>query len=164
MMSLFLIMTSLLFIFMDHPLSYGLILLIQTIFISLNTGSLSLNYWFSYIIFLIMIGGMLILFLYMTSVASNEKFKYSSKTLSILIMFFMLIIMLMILDQYLLNLKNFNILMLTPMTYSYENMFNKYMNLPNNLIITMMIIYLFITLIAIVKITNVNYGPLRQKF
>lgn len=39
----------------------------------------------------------------------------------------------------------------------------KYLNYPNNIIIYIIIIYLFITLIIIVKITNINYGPLRQK-
>ncbi len=40
----------------------------------------------------------------------------------------------------------------------------KYFNFPNNLIIIIIIIYLFITLIAVVKITKFLYGPLRQKF
>lgn len=41
---------------------------------------------------------------------------------------------------------------------------NKYIVYPNIIIYFILMIYLLITLIAIVKITKINYGPLRQKF
>lgn len=37
-------------------------------------------------------------------------------------------------------------------------------NTPNLNLTIILINYLFLTLIAVVKITNLNYGPLRQKF
>lgn len=40
----------------------------------------------------------------------------------------------------------------------------KFFNFPSRIILIIIIIYLFITLIAVVKIVNINYGPLRQKF
>lgn len=39
---------------------------------------------------------------------------------------------------------------------------NKLYNYPTNLINLLIINYLFLTLIAVVKITNIFYGPLRQ--
>nr|YP_009185941.1 NADH dehydrogenase subunit 6 [Rugilus geniculatus]ALO70863.1 NADH deshydrogenase subunit 6 [Rugilus geniculatus] len=159
MMSL---MFSSIFFFLNHPLSMGMILLSQTILISLITGLLSINFWFSYIMFLIMIGGMLVLFIYMTSIASNELFKFSIKIMSYsLIMLFIIFINLIMkinLMEYF--LMNFNLLDYISINFS----LNKFINYPSNYIMFLMIIYLLITLIAVVKIINLNYGPLRQKF
>nr|APX39310.1 NADH dehydrogenase subunit 6 [Chaetocnema hortensis] len=148
---------TLFLIFMKHPLSCGLILLIQTIEISLITGMLNYNFWFSYILFLIMIGGLLILFIYMTSIASNEKFKFNPKTLIILPIFLIMNIN----PYYKFFMENFfmyNENMLMQMS------FMKYINFPSFMLTMIMMIYLFISLILVVKITKFNYGPLRQKF
>nr|AML26079.1 NADH dehydrogenase subunit 6 [Staphylinidae sp. BMNH 1274254] len=157
MMSLLL---SMIFLIMNHPMSMGFILLLQTITISLITGMMKMNFWFSYILFLIMVGGMLILFIYMTSIASNEMFNYSNKSLIML----MMLIFLMIMSKFIMD----NYFILYNSNY-YKIMFTlnmsliKFFNYPSILIIMMMMIYLFITLIAIVKITKIEYGPLRQK-
>nr|QWB85945.1 NADH dehydrogenase subunit 6 [Menesia sulphurata] len=157
-----LISLSLIFIFLNHPLSFGLILLLQTTLIALFTGMLSHNFWFSYILFLIMIGGMLILFIYMTSIASNEKFKFSTN-LTLMFYFSLTPMLIFIIDLYffnmMLNLDLNNMLN----SISFNMTLNKFINWPQNLIFMMMIIYLLITLIMIVKVTNINYGPLRQK-
>nr|QRW36342.1 NADH dehydrogenase subunit 6 [Hydroporus kasyi] len=162
---------SMIFLFMNHPMSMGLILMMQTILIVLITGLYSLSFWFSYILFLIMIGGMLILFMYMTSLASNEKFKIS-KNIILMIFFlnFMLMIMLMINDSMIMEYmqKNSNLLesLNKLMMFKNDNLPSLFMlyNNPNFLINILMINYLLITLIAIVKITKSNSGPLRQKF
>nr|QNP10055.1 NADH dehydrogenase subunit 6 [Ochthebius nanus] len=150
------------FLFMMHPMSMGMTLLIQTIMIALITGFMNFNYWFSYILFLIMIGGMLVLFIYMTSIASNEKFKFNNKLMFIVIMLSMIMmLMLMIMDKYNFIINNFNFNLMNKMEYL---MLSKFYNTPSNLIMFLMIIYLFITLIAVVKITEFKIGPLRQKF
>nr|QVM79241.1 NADH dehydrogenase subunit 6 [Grammoptera ruficornis] len=160
-----LIMMSLTFIFLNHPLAFGSILLIQTILISLITGKLTYNFWFSYILFLIMIGGMLILFIYMTSIASNEKFKMSYKLIMFNCLLLPLIMLCLIFMDYYFDNFNINTLELINqnMYPSYKLSMNKFMNWPNNLIIYMMILYLLMTLIAVVKITKIQSGPLRQK-
>nr|YP_009529001.1 NADH dehydrogenase subunit 6 [Aulacophora lewisii]ATC73091.1 NADH dehydrogenase subunit 6 [Aulacophora lewisii] len=158
-------MCCLMLIFLKHPLSCGLILLIQTILVSLMSGLMSLNYWFSYILFLIMIGGMLILFIYMTSIASNEKFKFNFKLFFILIFFILITFIFMFIDPSFLNKFNQLIDMQSQNYFHIENLsMTKYLNFPNNIIMILMIIYLLITLIAIVKITNLSYGSLRQNF
>nr|ASM41793.1 NADH dehydrogenase subunit 6 [Leptura arcuata]QVM79137.1 NADH dehydrogenase subunit 6 [Leptura annularis] len=157
-----LIMTSM-FLFMSHPLTSGFILLIQTILISIFTGMLTYNFWFSYILFLIMIGGMLILFIYMTSIASNEKFNFSYKLLILFFSMLMFYLIYLYIDSYF-----FNMLLNTYDLIKFNNYSNykfsmmKLSNWPNNLIIILMIIYLLITLIAVVKITKIQHGPLRQ--
>nr|APX39989.1 NADH dehydrogenase subunit 6 [Cryptocephalus cynarae] len=151
---------------MNHPLTLGLILLLQTLMIALLTGLMSLNFWPSYIIFLIMIGGMLILFMYMTSVASNEKFKFSYK-LSIYITSstIMTIILSFSMDKHLMAQKFKMIETFNSQEYIYPQLFmNKFINFPHNLIYLMMIIYLLITLIAIVKISNKTKSTMRMKF
>nr|YP_010254860.1 NADH dehydrogenase subunit 6 [Lissorhoptrus oryzophilus]QUA05799.1 NADH dehydrogenase subunit 6 [Lissorhoptrus oryzophilus] len=155
---------SMIFLFLNHPLSLGSILLLQTIISSLITGKFYYNYWFSYILFLIMIGGMLILFMYMTSVASNEKFKYSNflMFLSLILIFMTFFILLLDNFPFLENKLNFN--MMNKIFKNPNLSMNKLLNFPNNLIFILLMIYLLITMIAVVKITKKNFGPLRQKF
>nr|YP_010271038.1 NADH dehydrogenase subunit 6 [Scarites subterraneus]UJY97983.1 NADH dehydrogenase subunit 6 [Scarites subterraneus] len=165
------IIMTIMFLFMNHPLSMGLILLLQTILISLISGLFTYSYWFSYILFLVMLGGMLVLFIYMTSLASNEMFNFSNK---LTIMFFMIMsisfIIFFFLDYMMFNplFKNSNLMEMfnNILMLKNENIktLNMIYNQPNNIITIMLINYLFLTLIAVVKITDINYGPLRQKF
>nr|YP_010157574.1 NADH dehydrogenase subunit 6 [Anopheles sacharovi]QRF92870.1 NADH dehydrogenase subunit 6 [Anopheles sacharovi]QYJ55420.1 NADH dehydrogenase subunit 6 [Anopheles sacharovi]QYJ55433.1 NADH dehydrogenase subunit 6 [Anopheles sacharovi]QYJ55446.1 NADH dehydrogenase subunit 6 [Anopheles sacharovi]QYJ55459.1 NADH dehydrogenase subunit 6 [Anopheles sacharovi] len=158
---------SFIFMQMKHPLSMGLMLLTQTFLTCLLTGIYVKTFWFSYVLFLIFLGGMLILFIYVTSLSSNEMFtmSFSLTTLSLFI-FFMMIMMFFIIDKSLIeqfisnmemekfsinnNLINENILFL-----------NKMYNFPTNLITLLLINYLFLTLLVTVKITKKFYGPLR---
>nr|ARH53893.1 NADH dehydrogenase subunit 6 [Hygrotus nigrolineatus] len=163
-------MINMIFISLNHPLSMGLILIMQTMIIAMMSSLYSMSFWYSYILFLIMIGGMLVLFMYMTSLASNEKFKMSNKLFILITMMMSMTFMLMLMDKSLINfmLKNNN---LTEM-YNNMNMFknetllslNSIYNYPNNLITILLINYLLLTLVATVKITKSNTGPLRQKF
>nr|YP_003204949.1 NADH dehydrogenase subunit 6 [Ditaxis biseriata]ACO92613.1 NADH dehydrogenase subunit 6 [Ditaxis biseriata] len=150
----------------NHPLSMGLNLLIQTILISTICGMMFSTYWYNYIMFLIMIGGMLVLFIYVTSLASNELFNFSMNSL---IMYMLLLIsfnlMLIFNDQYLMLISNLETIIFNKMNMlNYENnidLIKLYNNSTMNITI-MMIMYLLMTLIIIIKITNINYGPLRQ--
>nr|ALO77130.1 NADH deshydrogenase subunit 6 [Stilpnonotus mexicanus] len=152
-------LTSMIFISLSHPLSLGMTLLVQTLLISLMTGNFSLNFWFSYIIFLILVGGMLILFIYMTSVASNEKFSFSMNFILPAAVSSILLIWLLPQINSIINnmdINKFN-------SHEMINLsINKYINSSSMMIFMFMIMYLFIALIATVKITNLSQGPLRQ--
>nr|YP_010626061.1 NADH dehydrogenase subunit 6 [Inocellia biprocessus]WBK02859.1 NADH dehydrogenase subunit 6 [Inocellia biprocessus] len=143
---------------MKHPLIMGFLLIIQTLLISLITGFINNLFWFSYILFIIMIGGMMILFIYMTSLASNEKYQFSSSFffMNIFLLLFM-ILLIMIIDPFYLNLINLN----NEMSMIFN--LNKLYNLNSKNITLISIIYLLFTLITVIKITNKNLGPLRQK-
>nr|YP_010693240.1 NADH dehydrogenase subunit 6 [Bactrocera moluccensis]WCB99045.1 NADH dehydrogenase subunit 6 [Bactrocera moluccensis] len=172
MMQLFLysstLISSLIFIQMNHPLAMGLMLLIQTLQICLITGLMAKSFWFSYTLFLIFLGGMLVLFIYVTSLASNEMFSISMK-LTIIYTATMLTLMLisMFMDKlstsmFIQNLEtqplyNFN-LSLDENSLSLHKLYNY----PTNFVTVMLMNYLLITLIAVVKITKLFYGPLRQ--
>lgn len=158
------------FLFIKHPLAIGLILLIQTLIICLLTGLITKTFWFSYVIFLIFVGGMLVLFIYVTSLASNEIFNLSRKiTFLRTAIFFIIIFIFFLVDKnlsvnYFINneIETINYIK----RFLLENLLiiNKLYNFPINLITIILIIYLFLTLIAIVKITNIFEGPLRPSF
>nr|WBR65493.1 NADH dehydrogenase subunit 6 [Layahima sp. 4 YZ-2022a] len=160
---------SLNFIQIKHPLAMGLTLLIQTIIISLTSGLFTYSYWFAYILFLIMLGGMLVLFIYVTSLASNELFSFSMKSLFIsLTMLSLLMIILTFTDNLMLMTNSLEMIKMSPessimFTENELNLIKLYNNPTMNITI-MMINYLLLTLIVVVKITNINYGPLRQSY
>nr|WEG23147.1 NADH dehydrogenase subunit 6 [Bithia sp. 1 HNL-2023a] len=165
----FMIIVNFIFMNMKHPLSMGMMLLIQTMLVSMMLGLMNKTFWFSYILFLIFIGGMLVLFIYVTSLASNEMFKFSIKLLMISIAILMTSLTMMItLDKNLLfQYKNLEILSLYKLnSYIMENSLslNKLYNYPMNLLTILLMNYLFITLIAIVKITKMFKGPLRLMY
>uniref|UniRef100_UPI0030036FCB NADH dehydrogenase subunit 6 n=1 Tax=Parotis marginata TaxID=990162 RepID=UPI0030036FCB len=171
--SLLIILFSFFMLFLSHPLSMGLMILIQTMLTCLISGIMMSTYWFSYILFLTFLGGLLVLFIYVSSIASNEMFSisFNMKMTFFLSIFFICILSLFLMNN--LNWLNFNI-----NNMEMNNMFNMFLffnnenkinlsKLYNNqtfLIMMMMIIYLLITLIAMVKITNIFYGPLRSSF
>nr|QJF72883.1 NADH dehydrogenase subunit 6 [Nephus sp. 1 EL-2020] len=158
---------SIMILFMNHPLSMGFLILIQTILICMNMGFMSVNFWYSYILILIMIGGLLILFIYMTSIASNEKFKFNFfLMISILIIIFMATILFLMK----MNMKNFDFTTKNFLTFKLNENYNffysmsKYYNYPSNKLMIFTIIYLLISLIVTVKICKIKSGPLRQLF
>nr|QLY90224.1 NADH dehydrogenase subunit 6 [Dicranomyia modesta] len=167
MISLSLII-SFIFINMKHPLAMGLTLLTQTFLICLITGYFSKTFWFAYVLFLIFLGGMLVLFIYVTSLASNEMFSMSFKLMLISTMIMMIIMfMLIFIDFTIINPFIFNLEMnnLSNMYNFFEEnslSLNKLYNFPTNFITLLMINYLLLTLIIIVKITKNFYGPLRN--
>nr|YP_010329912.1 NADH dehydrogenase subunit 6 [Cucullia pustulata]UNP54661.1 NADH dehydrogenase subunit 6 [Cucullia pustulata] len=168
--SLLMISFSLLMMFLNNPLSMGLMILIQTLLTCLLSGMMIKTYWFSYILFLTFLGGLLVLFIYISSIASNEMFKsYFNMKIIFLFFFFMMMIFLMIFSN---NISWMNLSVNSDMEnflnlkmfFNNENKIslNKLYNNQTFMIMMMLVIYLFITLIAVVKITNIFYGPLRS--
>nr|AVN67904.1 NADH dehydrogenase subunit 6 [Epilampra maya] len=151
---------SITFTQMNHPLAMWLILLMQTVLISVITGMLSQSFWFSYILFLIFLGGMLVLFIYVTSLASNEMFSMSSNLILLMLMILpILIILFYMLIMKFNNQETMNLFINSNHTFM---PIMKLYNLPTNIITIMLASYLFLTLIAVVKITSIFKGPLRQ--
>ena len=168
---LFLIfLNRVLFLITKHPLGIGLILIFQTLLIRLFSRIRALNFWFSYILFLIFVGGLLILFIYVISLASNEIFNFSLKIfINKIFIFSSSITIIFLLDFYLINFFNKNIEVLklenTKITnFESAELINSIYNFPGNIITIILIIYLFLCLIGICKIINIFEGPLRPKF
>nr|YP_010046618.1 NADH dehydrogenase subunit 6 [Culex orbostiensis]QPJ78523.1 NADH dehydrogenase subunit 6 [Culex orbostiensis] len=168
MMIMFLcFITSFIFMQMKHPLAMGLMLLIQTFLTCLMTGIYVKTFWFSYVLFLIFMGGMLVLFIYVTSLSSNEMFSMSFKLTFISIMlisFFMITSYLFdnsLMENFIKNNDSISLFNMNNMFYENYLSLNKMYNFPTNLITLLLINYLFLTLLVTVKITKKNYGPLR---
>nr|QOL00696.1 NADH dehydrogenase subunit 6 [Mongolotettix japonicus] len=155
------------FIKLNHPMSMMMFIIIQTLIIGLITGTMMKSFWMSYILFLTFLGGMLVLFIYITSISSNELFKLKSISLTIsIILLIITSLILVIMDKIMFMdlMKNTetnyinNSINYQEMTISLEKLYNK----PMFIITMMMMIYLFLALVAVVKITNINQGPIRK--
>nr|YP_010564315.1 NADH dehydrogenase subunit 6 [Idaea salutaria]UYX62338.1 NADH dehydrogenase subunit 6 [Idaea salutaria] len=169
-LSLLMLLLSFFLLFINNPISMGFLILIQTLLLCMLSGILIKTYWFSYILFLTFMGGLLVLFIYVASIASNELFNFSMNNK----IYFMIMMLIIIFSQIYLfkNLKwmnlsnnisdneNYNYIMF--FNNEHKMNLNKLYNSHNFLMMMMMVIYLFITLIAVVKITNILYGPLRS--
>nr|YP_010354124.1 NADH dehydrogenase subunit 6 [Gunda ochracea]UOG84776.1 NADH dehydrogenase subunit 6 [Gunda ochracea] len=168
--SMLIMMTSIMYL-LNHPLSMGLLILMQTLITCLITGMMIKTYWFSYILFLVFLGGLLVLFIYVSSIASNELFSFNIyMKLTNFIWFFFLIMLMFFMFKFKWNnliennieMNNFSYMMF----FNNENKINmnKLYNNQTSFLTFMLIIYLFINLVAVVKITNIFYGPLRSSY
>nr|AFI13735.1 NADH dehydrogenase subunit 6 [Diuraphis noxia] len=144
---------------MKSPLSSNLIILIQTLSLTLMINLINKTSWISFMIFILYIGGLMIIFLYIPSIAFNElNINKNFKNLIYKLIFIILVLMYFKMS---LNLNNMN----------YENKFmfedNFYMLnmfiLPNNLMMYMIMFILFFMLILIIWMLKINKGPIRQK-
>nr|UEK24796.1 NADH dehydrogenase subunit 6 [Potamanthellus edmundsi] len=156
---------GLMFCFMTHPLAMGLILLLQTTLTAITSGLMAPSFWFSYILFLVFLGGMLVLFIYVTSLASNEMFSFSPKMIIfsyifMTTMFLFFFLMDPSLFNYFLTIlnDNNNLLMHDNMIWTLTL---KLYSSTSYIITSILIFYLFLTLIAVVNITQIQEGPLR---
>nr|YP_010736816.1 NADH dehydrogenase subunit 6 [Macropsis irenae]WEP24690.1 NADH dehydrogenase subunit 6 [Macropsis irenae] len=142
---------------MKTPMSMGTVLLTQTIISTIIMNKMVLNSWFPMITFIMMIGGMMILFMYMSSIASNEKFKMNlNLTLMFIIMMFMTEELMMENQinetEMILNLNNQETMSMTKL-YNNKSMF----------LTVFMVLILLLTMISVSKIVLFHKGPLRMK-
>nr|URQ17586.1 NADH dehydrogenase subunit 6 [Brontispa longissima] len=141
----------------NHPINMMLTIITQTILISLISSLMMKIQWFSYILFLVMIGGMLIIFMYMTNVASNEKFPKMKNLFFLASIPFALLSLLTLTDKFWMfteiNFKSSNLLELS---------LKKFYMFPLSTMMILIMVYLLITMIMVVKLTQTNMGPLRQ--
>nr|URX53652.1 NADH dehydrogenase subunit 6 [Kalotermitidae sp. 4 AB-2022a] len=150
--------TSMTFTQMKHPLAMGLMLLLQTMTMCLISGLMHQSFWFQYILFMVFVGGMLVLFIYVASLASNEMFNLSTK---MMVMTTLMLTASLYSDQTIINAKDAT--MFNKMTDNEITMMtSKLYNQPTGAMTILMALYLLMTLIVVVKITNISEGPLRQ--
>nr|YP_010586573.1 NADH dehydrogenase subunit 6 [Setodes brevicaudatus]UZZ44387.1 NADH dehydrogenase subunit 6 [Setodes brevicaudatus] len=153
---------NLMLLFTTYPMSILILLMIQVITLNIMMGILNKTFWFSYILFIITISGLLIMFIYLTSLTSNYINLINFKKWLILFIF----IFLTSLAIY----KMINSSMYYNLSLNFMDMNNKMNNLSlmkfyNNqlMIISFLLMnYLFFTMIIINKIINLMKGPLRS--
>nr|YP_010988684.1 NADH dehydrogenase subunit 6 [Anaspides swaini]WOR81002.1 NADH dehydrogenase subunit 6 [Anaspides swaini] len=156
---------SSIFLLTNHPLSMGLTLLFQTCFICLTSGMINLTFWFSYVLFLIFLGGMLVLFIYIASLASNEMFKMSFSFLFLTSVFWIFSLAFYLFSDFLMfyvNSTGINNFWLNFSSQLPNQGLTSFVYAPSIMLCTLFLVfYLLLTLIVAVKITNNFQGPLR---
>nr|YP_010570567.1 NADH dehydrogenase subunit 6 [Palomena angulosa]UZG89991.1 NADH dehydrogenase subunit 6 [Palomena angulosa] len=153
-MSMMIIM-SLIMLCLNHPLSMGLILIIQTMMTAMIVGYMMSSFLFSYIIMMIMLSGVLVLFIYMSSIASNEKFNSPIKMMLTSLLLFIII-------NYYIYMYN-NLYMGDNLYVNEVISLIKIFNTMTAQITLMMIMYLLLTMIVVSNNAKVTEGPLRMK-
>nr|ATC73030.1 NADH dehydrogenase subunit 6 [Osbornellus sp. EMHAU-2015-Zz052506] len=149
----FMIIISSSIIMMKTPMSLGIMLLMQTFLSTFMLAKMFSSSWIAFIMFLMLIGGLLILFMYMSSIASNEKFKTNFKLYSIWMM-----IMLPCEELMMNSVINEN---QNSMTWAETISMSKIFNKKGMIITLLMFCYLLLTMIVMIKIIKIYKGPLR---
>nr|UXW93591.1 NADH dehydrogenase subunit 6 [Athalia sikkimensis] len=161
----FLLMNSLLIYFSKTPLLMLLFLITQTLLITMMTTLMNSSSWHSYILFLILIGGLLILFIYINSLIPNQKINFKLPLMYIYCTSLIMIILLLNNNYYSYSnnpeTENFFYMELNP-NFLIKLIMNKMYNKPTNFTMFLLMNYLLWTLMIAVKIININMGPIRK--
>nr|AUT77310.1 NADH dehydrogenase subunit 6 [Polyrhachis dives] len=148
----------------NHPIVIMIILLIYSLLICFNMSLWKSNFIFSIILFLMMISGLLIIFLYFSSLISNEQFNLKLNFFSIS----MMILNLFLFSHYFkfsiitykYKFNEINSIMKTNLSNFY-NILNLYEYPLNNLTVLSMF-YLLISLFSIIKICSMKFFSMRK--
>nr|YP_010584287.1 NADH dehydrogenase subunit 6 [Baicaloclepsis echinulata]UZT67828.1 NADH dehydrogenase subunit 6 [Baicaloclepsis echinulata] len=133
---------------LNNPLTMILNILLMALLTSWIYGFI-LSSWYSFLIFLIYVGGMLVMFAYFVALTPNQMLKIKLYFLTFNMTFFLLM-MPFILGGKTLVVKNFH----------YFDSMELYSSL--NLLLVFMIILLLLTImLLVVKMINTSKGPLR---
>nr|WMH03439.1 NADH dehydrogenase subunit 6 [Cacopsylla picta]WMH03452.1 NADH dehydrogenase subunit 6 [Cacopsylla picta] len=158
MLMLLSLMNSSIILVSSHPISFGIILLFQTATISICSRILTQSSWIPLTLFLVMIGGLMILFLYITSICSNKKIKFTKPN-------FLQIVFIVLTVTF---LQNFLTIFYSSEYLTMKDLHNMEfikLFLPlNTFSSNFMFLYLLIMLIIMIEILSLNKGPMRKKY
>lgn len=151
-----------------HPLTLMLILILLTFIITLQINC-TFTSWLPFILFLTIIGGLIIIFIYITRLTNNELFTINLKLILKNILK-TLPILLIIIFIYYFNTNRYTIInkqynWLTNFSYNTSNQNNNinilYINFYNKSTL-FLILYLYYSIICIINICSKFKAPLRQ--
>nr|UEE83309.1 NADH dehydrogenase subunit 6 [Petalocephala gongshanensis] len=143
--------------FMTNPVSMGLLLMVYSFLISFLIGKIMLTSWFCIVTMLMMIGGLLVIFMYISSISSNEKFKFNKLN------FIFLFAIFFYLDELMMDYQCFDLSELGEyLDLSESFSMVKLYNSSNFLLTLFLIIYLIFTMIVVSFIVKHFKGPLRS--
>lgn len=148
-----------------HPITILIILITITFLICLKINFLKKSI-ISFILFLIIIGGLIVIYLYITRLANNELFSFNYifwitnflKTLPFIILFILIIIKFhpIILNY---SIESFQLTNIFEINFKYFNLIYKESNNKSSYFI---ILYLYYSIICIINICYKLKAPLRQ--
>lgn len=151
----------------NHPIIIIIIILIYSSIICLNISLWKPNYILSIFLFLIIISGLLIIFLYFSRLISNVQFKFKINLFIIFSFLINIIILFYLLKSNFLNLfiykykfhENFPIFHINKITFNYILNLYEY---PISNLTALSIFYLLFALFIIIKICSSKHLPLRK--
>ena len=136
-----------------HPVSFIAVIVTQTMFLCLVSSLSYSTPWFAFVLFLIFMGGVIVLFIYISRLASNENFLLNQKDA---------------LFSAILSTALFAILLI-----SFYNPISSLNNKPINILeviysikfapfLLCLIVYLLFTLLVVSGIVKINKSPIRS--
>ena len=133
---------------MTHPISLGLVLIFYSLLIGRASIVFSIS-WFFYLLVLVFLGGVIVLIIYMRTLAANEKFRLPkfSNPLRFLVLTGIMLILPNISRFRFKNRQSINIVI---NLYEYSN----------RRLSIFLILYLLITIVCVVKLVKFEKGPL----
>nr|UYL27246.1 NADH dehydrogenase subunit 6 [Alectorobius spheniscus] len=136
------IMMTLCFIFSSHPAMMILLMILITLTLNMYMYMYMKYTWLMFMITLLILGGLLVIFLYITSLTPNKKFSLNK------IFYYFIPLTLLV---------NFNPMMY-PNNYTMSSLF-----MPMSaLMLIFMLIYLMLTLVSIMNMIKSSMAPLKM--
>nr|QED22482.1 NADH dehydrogenase subunit 6 [Amynthas sp. SD201602-06]QED22508.1 NADH dehydrogenase subunit 6 [Amynthas sp. ZJ201507-02] len=149
MMYMILMTTSTMMLYLSTtPIMLGINILAMALLLATSLSS-SMSSWYAFLVFLIYIGGMLVMFAYFLALTPNQQMPTSSNLIYLLATLTTLVIVMLITDT--------NIFI--PQEMHQDSTYLYCTNTAPILIILAMI--LLLTMVIVVKLTNRSSGPLR---
>jgi len=140
-----------LMMFISHPIFFSIILIIRSIVIGIICMKINLS-WFFYLLVLVFLGGVIVLIIYINTLAINEKFFfYKIKFKYMYVFIFLFLTQLIIFKNIFVKTNYSNIISIS----LYDSI--------NSLSLVFLILYLLLTLICVVKLVKFEYGPLIKR-
>jgi hypothetical protein len=131
-----------------HPISLGLVLIFYSLLIGVARIMIRAP-WFFYLLVLVFLGGVIILIIYIRTLAANEKFRAPTSFRVFILIFIIIGASFTIISYNYRNKTSFNINIVINL-YEYSN----------GSLSIFLITYLLITMICVVKLVKFEKGPL----
>nr|YP_007026110.1 NADH dehydrogenase subunit 6 [Calanus hyperboreus]AFU88799.1 NADH dehydrogenase subunit 6 [Calanus hyperboreus] len=156
-------MMSMMFVFLNmvlvqlmfystHPISLGLFLIILSLFSGMMVMKMNIS-WFFYLLVLVFLGGVMVLIIYMSTLAANEKFSFKMSGLVNTIMLALSGSLLFVMGMKSITGKMSMGVMVAGSMYECVNMSS----------LVFLMFYLFLTMVCVVKLVKFESGPLIKR-
>nr|AXI98659.1 NADH dehydrogenase subunit 6 [Pseudoniphargus multidens] len=152
---------SVVFLFTISPLFLSLLIILQTITLAIIINMITMTSWFSFMLIMIYLSGMMVIFIYVSSMASNELFFPNNYMLAPLFTVFTIAAALTyshMLDAPSDYTNELNLILTKITIFKTMKMYSK----PLFIMTILLIIYLLLAMIMVSKNSSFSYGPLRS--
>nr|AXI98594.1 NADH dehydrogenase subunit 6 [Pseudoniphargus grandis] len=155
------VMLSIAFLLGSSPLFMSAVIILQTIALAITISLFAVSSWFSYMLLMIYLSGMMIVFIYISSMASNELFRLNISLPFILLLLLIIASALYFSPHILAPSDSTNLLDLT-LTQASVVKTTKMYSKSLFMMTILLIIYLLLAMIMVVNASSFSEGPLRS--